>query len=133
MNQRNERQGFIDLVPLQVADEVPASLGHRGGLLPEFLRPALAEIGDAEAGEKSCDAGGDGLRDGDEGDAGGVAVRPGARRGDAGPDRRDAVMESRTKIVVIHSGCGWRPSTPTPLPEGGGELARPPGHVPAAQ
>src|SRR5262245_16294245 len=72
------------LVGLEVADEMPAEppAEPRGAGRP-LDRAALPEVADAEPGE-GLDVGVRGvLRDGDEGDAGGIATGATARRFDA--------------------------------------------------
>jgi hypothetical protein len=77
VDQGEELQRTVDLVPLEVPDEVPAYVvGEEGRLLLRLLDAVLAQIGDALLEGRADTLRGKGFGDGDQGH--GSRVAPGA-------------------------------------------------------
>ena len=85
MDDVEPRSGLSGFVRLQMADKVPAKrqVGRPVHLLEGFLDLVFSEVDLAAVGRGSDVVGGEGFRDGDEADRGGVAPGPAGGARDA--------------------------------------------------
>lgn len=101
MEEGDQRERAAELVSLEVADEVPldGQVGELGGLFPELLRSAFAQVVAAGGDEWSDDVGRDVFGDGDEFDGVGGSA---ASRGGVGnllANASDVVGDSSGRVV----------------------------------
>ena len=135
----DERQDRLDLVPLEVADHVPADLLRDGGAgfavhlaaLEELvelagrcasdLHAALAEVADAQLKDLADLLRGGGLGDGDQRHLAGLALRLGGGGGDAVPD----LIQLLSQAAFVWPRASSFTDTPGSLRAGIIRIARP--------
>ena len=102
MHHRHQRQRAADLVPLQVADQMPADrqIGQFGGLLPKLLRPAFAEIAAAGLDQQTHHVGRHVLRHRHQRDRVGRPTASTGGVGDSPANRGNVLGDSRASSVI---------------------------------